>query len=252
VASGPPGERVASYTCRKKRASGVCSAPATARIDAVDALVLPELETRSNTVDLEAALVELYDAQVAFGAADRELEEFLAGARISDLGADVYNREVARRRETLRQAATAYREALDAQDAMASTDADDMTEQRELARRLIESVTLKKSSAGGGSRSRTESASGGASGAHGQRPSSTFTSGGDSTEDQCSTHPSAYKLQPVHRLTSGECGSREGATCLALGIARTTVRQLSLGVKKQSSPVDRCCARGGRVRGRWL
>jgi hypothetical protein len=147
VASGPPGERVASYTCRKKRASGVCSAPATARIDAVDALVLPELETRSNTVDLEAALVELYDAQVAFGAADRELEEFLAGARISDLGADVYNREVARRRETLRQAA-AYREALDAQDAMASTDADDMTEQRELARRLIESVTLKKSSRG--------------------------------------------------------------------------------------------------------
>ena len=47
--------------------------------------------------------MEFFEAQVAWAAADRELEEFLAGARMSDLGPDVYNREVARRREALVQ-----------------------------------------------------------------------------------------------------------------------------------------------------
>jgi site-specific DNA recombinase len=148
VASGAPNARVASYTCRKRRASGVCPAPATARVDAVDALVLPELEARAETVDLEAALVELHDAQVAFAEADRELEQFLAASLITELGPELYGREVARRREAVREAAVVYRRALDAQDAMASANANGMTEQRELARRLIESATLKKSSRG--------------------------------------------------------------------------------------------------------
>jgi site-specific DNA recombinase len=148
VASGPRGARYASYTCRKRRTSGVCPAPATAQIDKVDALVLPDLEARADSVDLEAALIELYDAQIAFAKADRELEEFLAASLITELGPELYGREAVRRREAVREAGAVYSQALDAQDAMASANANGMAEQRELARRLIESVTLRKSTRG--------------------------------------------------------------------------------------------------------
>ena len=121
----PPGERVASYTCRQRRASGVCPAPASARVDAVDALVLPELDARAESVDLEAALNEFFDAQVAYAAADRELEDFLAASLITPAWTrGLYGREVARRREALREATAAYRQELDAQDAMASPNQD--------------------------------------------------------------------------------------------------------------------------------
>jgi hypothetical protein len=47
----------------------------------VDALVLPELEARADSVDLEAALIELHDAQAAFAKADRELDRSDAAPR---------------------------------------------------------------------------------------------------------------------------------------------------------------------------
>jgi site-specific DNA recombinase len=148
TASGPRGERVASYTCKKHRAAGECPAPASARVDAVDALVLPELERRAPQVDLEGALVDLYDAQVAYAAAERELEEFLAASLISDLGPELYAREVSRRRESLRSTLEEYRAQLDAQDRLASADLTGVEQQREVARRLIESATLHKSTRG--------------------------------------------------------------------------------------------------------
>ena len=49
-----------------------------------DALVLPELEARADSVDLEAALIELYDAQAAFAKADRELDRSDAASRAQE------------------------------------------------------------------------------------------------------------------------------------------------------------------------
>jgi hypothetical protein len=58
-------------------------------------------------VDLEAALEEFFEAQVAVSAADRELKAFLEGAKVADLGPDLYASEVTRRREALREATEA-------------------------------------------------------------------------------------------------------------------------------------------------
>jgi site-specific DNA recombinase len=46
-ASGPPGARVANYTCRRRRASGTCPVPASAQVTRVDGLVEPEIESRA-------------------------------------------------------------------------------------------------------------------------------------------------------------------------------------------------------------
>jgi hypothetical protein len=53
---------------------------------------------------------------------------------------------VSRRREELREATEAYRQALDAQEAL--IDSGGIQGQRELARRLLDSVTLHKASCG--------------------------------------------------------------------------------------------------------
>jgi DNA invertase Pin-like site-specific DNA recombinase len=145
--SGPPDARVASYTCRRKRASGVCPEPASATVAKVDAVVMPTLDSRASHVDLEAMLVELHDAQAAWDAASRELSAFLEAALISELGADVYAAEVARRREVVQTTAEGYRAALDAQERLAGA-GDAIGETRELAQRLIESITLRKSTRG--------------------------------------------------------------------------------------------------------
>jgi hypothetical protein len=91
-------------------------------------------------------LVEFYDAGVAMNEADRELQAFLEGAKIADLGPDLYASEISRRREALRVATEDYRQALQSQEALVETDG--IQGRRELARRLLESVTLAKSKRG--------------------------------------------------------------------------------------------------------
>jgi site-specific DNA recombinase len=136
----------ASYSCRGRRVGNVCTARASASVRKVDAFVWPLLRERAGTVDLEAAMEEFYEAQVAMSAADRELKAFLEGARIADLGPDLYASEVSRRREALREATEAYRQALDAQEALIESGG--IQGQRELARRLLNGVTLHKASRG--------------------------------------------------------------------------------------------------------
>jgi DNA invertase Pin-like site-specific DNA recombinase len=148
TASGPPGARVASYTCRKRRASGTCPAPASAVVFKVDPLVEQELDERVSRDTLEDALNELYDAQMAYSSAVRELDDFLAGALVTELGSDLYAREVARRRERVRATGDRYRAALDAQDAMTLSDGSALDQRREIARQLIASVTLRKAERG--------------------------------------------------------------------------------------------------------
>jgi hypothetical protein len=94
-------------TQRRRRASGVCPAPASAQLARVDALVEPEIEerARAGALDLERMLVELYDAHTTYAAASRELEQFLEAGLVSELGPDLYAREVARRREAVNAAA---------------------------------------------------------------------------------------------------------------------------------------------------
>jgi hypothetical protein len=148
-ASGPPDARIANYTCRR-RASGVCPAPASAQVARVDALVEPEIEerARAGALDLERMLVELYDAHAAYAAASRELEQFLEAGLVSELEPELYAREVSRRRDAVNGAADAYRAALDAEDAIAQLDHSGITARREIARQVIESVTLRKATRG--------------------------------------------------------------------------------------------------------
>ena len=149
-ASGPPGKRIANYTCRRRRASGVCPAPASAQVARLDALVEPEIEkrARAGALDLEHMLDDLYQAQTAYAAASRELDHFLAGALVSQLGPELYAREVTRRREAVNAAADAYRDALDAEDAVSALDQSGIEARREIARQLIESVSLRKATRG--------------------------------------------------------------------------------------------------------
>jgi site-specific DNA recombinase len=136
----------ASYSCRGRRVGNVCTARASGLVTRVDDYVWPLLRERAGSVDLEAALVEFYDAQVAMSAADQELHAFLEGAKIADLGPDLYAAEVSRRREALRAATEDYRQALQSQEALVESDG--IQGRRELARRLLESVTLAKSKRG--------------------------------------------------------------------------------------------------------
>jgi DNA invertase Pin-like site-specific DNA recombinase len=144
VTSG--GKRRASYSCRGRRVGNTCTRRAAASVAKVDAYVWPQLQERAGSVDLEAALEEFYDAQVAMTAADRELKAFLEGASIVAMGPDLYAAEVTRRRESLRDATEAYRQALDSQEALVESDG--IQGRRELARRLLEGVTLHKASNG--------------------------------------------------------------------------------------------------------
>jgi hypothetical protein len=149
-ASSPPDARIANYTCRRRRASGVCPAPASAQVARVDALVEPEIENRARAgaLDQERMLVELYETQTAFAAASRELEQFLEAGLVSELGPELYAREVSRRRDAVNGAADVYRAALDAEDAIAQLDHSGITARREIARQVIESVTLRKATRG--------------------------------------------------------------------------------------------------------
>jgi hypothetical protein len=146
TASGPPGARVASYTCRRVRASGVCPAPASAVVAKVDALVMPGLDDRATPADTEAARAEVEEASAALDAVEAELDAFLAAGLVTALG-DRYAREVARRREAVESAAEAHRDAANAlQDIYAQGffGSDSLTFRRGEARRHLVSVTLSK------------------------------------------------------------------------------------------------------------
>jgi hypothetical protein len=145
VSMNDKSKSLASYYCRGRRAEK-CQARASMAVKKLDDYVWPLIQERLGKVDLEAALHELFDAQVAWSAADEELQAFLEGARMADLGPELYASEVTRRREALQVASQQYREALDAQDRLTSSDG--LEYRREMARRLIERVVLKKATLG--------------------------------------------------------------------------------------------------------
>jgi DNA invertase Pin-like site-specific DNA recombinase len=139
-AGGKPGNRKAFYTCRKPDA---CPAPASAHVDKVDALVIPHITERQadGAALLDGLLVELHDAQVAQTRAERELQDFLAGASITDLGPELYAQEVTRRRATLNEAIQAHTAVLDAQEALISSESE-VEQRRSVAAQLIERVVI--------------------------------------------------------------------------------------------------------------
>lgn len=150
TASGPRGARVASYTCRRVRASGVCSAPASATVAKVDALVMPGIEERDTGRRDFGVFMEAVDKSAyAFEAAVAELDAFLEAGLVSELGPDVYRREVARRREAVETARAAW-EADEAQGSalLRLHEATGLEHDRARARQAIESVTLAKSTRG--------------------------------------------------------------------------------------------------------
>jgi DNA invertase Pin-like site-specific DNA recombinase len=136
----------ASYSCRGRRVGNPCSARASAKVQLVDEYVWPMLQERVGSVDLEEALIEFHESSVAMTEAGQELHAFLEGAKITDLGPDLYASEVSRRREALRVATEDFRQARQSQEALVETDG--MQGRRELARRLLESVSLSKATRG--------------------------------------------------------------------------------------------------------
>jgi DNA invertase Pin-like site-specific DNA recombinase len=157
TAAGPPGARIASYSCRKYKASGTCEQPASGNVAKIDALVKPELTKREKKLRKGASFTAMVKKGEVYAAAQAELETFLAGASITALGADLYNAEVARRRDVLQKALEEVQEATRAMnllqygtDPMGAGDASPLAQDRELARKAIESVTLRKSKTGKG------------------------------------------------------------------------------------------------------
>ena len=154
TASGLPDTRVANYTCRRKKASRVCPAPAAALVEKVDALVLPELDRRADSeADQETVRAEVEATSTTLDAAEAELDAFLEAALVGELGRDRYAREVARRRVAVEVATEAHLAAANAlQDLygqeFAWVDGGAVQLRRGESRRHIESATLRKSTNG--------------------------------------------------------------------------------------------------------
>lgn len=146
TASGPPGARVASYTCRRVRASGECPAPASATVAKVDALVLPGIEEQAAADKGFAPYMEaVNESGPAFDLAVQELDDFLEGASVTALGPEIYNREVARRRQAVEAARDAYeRDEAMGRALIGAGEITGLDRDRARARRAIESVTLAK------------------------------------------------------------------------------------------------------------
>lgn len=151
TASGPQGARVASYSCRGRRVAGKCPAPASATVDKVDALILPRLEAykaghRTTFADYLAAVDE---SARAFEAANAELDAFLEAGLVSELGRERYTREVARRREALEEARAIWEaDEVRGSALLKSDEAGGLGRDRAIARTLLESVTLARSTRG--------------------------------------------------------------------------------------------------------
>ncbi len=150
TASGPQGARVASYTCRRVRASGVCPAPASATVSKVDTSVLPGIEKRAAASPrFEDYMATVEESSRAFELASQELDAFLEGASIEALGADLYNREVARRRDDVATKRAAWEaDELHGQALARLGQTTGLEHERARARQVIASVTLAKSTRG--------------------------------------------------------------------------------------------------------
>jgi site-specific DNA recombinase len=150
TASGPPDARVASYTCRKRRSGSVCTSPASARVDAVDALVLPQLDSRTpQGVGLWDAMGEADALGALHQEATEELDAFLGGALVRELGAELYAREVARRRDVVTERWATF-EAAERQGRalLRLGETSGLEHDRARATAALESVTLAKSTRG--------------------------------------------------------------------------------------------------------
>lgn len=151
TASGPPGARVASYTCRKRRASGTCPAPASAIVAKVDGIVRPRLDAQeaAGRATFDDYMEAVSDSARAFESATEEFNAFLEGASIAALGADAYNRQVARLREAVETTRDAWQTSESRASALLGLGATTGLEHdRAVARRLIESAALRKATRG--------------------------------------------------------------------------------------------------------
>jgi DNA invertase Pin-like site-specific DNA recombinase len=151
TASGPQGARVASYTCRRVRASGTCPAPASATVARVDELVIPGLDERdTGRQDFGLYMEAVAASSAEYEAAVAELDAFLEAGLLTELGPDLYRREVARRREAVETTRAAWTADHAQGQALVRPNATGLEHDRARARRLIESVTLAKSDPGRG------------------------------------------------------------------------------------------------------
>jgi hypothetical protein len=104
TASGPQGARVASYTCRRRRASGDCPAPAAGNVNKIDALLAEGIASRSTgRTDFGVYMEAVEASSREFELAMQELEGFLEAGLVTELGRDLYAREVGRRRQAVEE-----------------------------------------------------------------------------------------------------------------------------------------------------
>lgn len=139
-----------AYVCRRRKDSD-CPAPAGGYVDEIDALVAEGIAARTpEKIGYWDAMREANALGEAHQAAVTELEDFLDGASISALGAETYNREVARRRTRVQEAWDAFDEANRRGLAMlALGETTGIEHDRALARAALESVVLHKSTGHG-------------------------------------------------------------------------------------------------------
>ena len=150
--SGPGEKRTLSYVCRRgRKGEENCPAPAGGYVHEIDALVSEGIAARTTgRKDFGVFFKAVEGLDVAHGLATEELEDFLAGASIGALGADLYNREVARRREAVQEAWDAFQEASDHAKALLRLgEATGIEHERALAREALESVVLSKATGHG-------------------------------------------------------------------------------------------------------
>lgn len=152
--SGSGERRTLSYVCRRGRKMGrgqECPAPAGGYVHEIDALVAEGIAARgTGRRDFGVYFEAVKDLDVAHQTAVEELEDFLEGASITVLGADMYNREVARRRSLVDEAWDRFDEAHT--HGMALLKLGEVTgieHERALAREALASVVLSKATGHG-------------------------------------------------------------------------------------------------------
>lgn len=153
VGSGPADKRRLSYACTNRRRDDPCPAPAGGQVEAIDALVAEGIAER--TPEQPGFWEAGWDRAAGLGGAHEEakaeLDTFLEGASIEALGAELFNREVARRREAVQEAWDAFAEAAAAAKATLAEHAGSETARaRVIARQALERVVLTKSPTGPG------------------------------------------------------------------------------------------------------
>lgn len=99
------------YRCRRRHAAGDCAAPASIRMENLDAYVESQFLATVDRLPTLAGIEAAGDADVEQAIADAQLEldTFVGGASITALGVDLYNAQVAKRRAALDAALDARR-----------------------------------------------------------------------------------------------------------------------------------------------